>query len=116
VRGGRELSARREVVSAMQEVNAASENLKRFFERTAVVTRRVLGQIEGGGCALDVADSMGLADHREALNEAIRRLEMARHKLHRAMFRLAAVEGKSSAEIGRVWRVSRQLVSRMIKE
>jgi hypothetical protein len=100
----------------MQEVSAASEDLKQFFDRTDVVRRRVIRQIEGGGCALEVAGSMGLADYREALNEATARLEKARHKLHRAMFRLAAVEGKSSAEIGRVWRVSRQLVSRMIKE
>jgi len=32
------------------------------------------------------------------------------------MFLLAVTEGESRAEIARIWRVSRQLVSRMVKE
>jgi hypothetical protein len=59
---------------------------------------------------------MGLADRREIVNSAAARLRKARHDFQRAMFLLAIAEGSSLAEIGRTWRVSRQLVSRMTKE
>ena len=40
----------------------------------------------------------------------------ARHRAQQAQFKLAAAEGATMAEIARGWGVSRQLVSRMVKE
>jgi hypothetical protein len=100
----------------MHEVKAASEDLKGLFDRLEAVTRDALGQIESGARSLDMAQSMGLADRREILNAAGARMQKARHEFQRAMFLLALAEGASRAEIARVWRVSRQLVSRMTGE
>lgn len=110
------LARRRDVVSSMHEISAASKELKDQFDRLEIVTRKAVGQMERGERVLDVAQSMGLADRRETLNAAATRVRRGRHALQRAMFLLAVTEGDSRAEIARVWRVSRQLVSRILRE
>ena len=89
--------------------------VRNLFERLSSVTREVVEQIESGASALQLAESMGLADRREALNTAAERMRRSRHELQRSMFLLALAEGASRAEIARVWRVYRQLVSRMVE-
>ena len=100
----------------MREVGAASEDLKSMFDRLVSGLDVAIEQIQRGGTALEVAQSMGLADRREMLNAAAARVRKARHEFQRAMFLQAVAEGSSLAEIARTWRVSRQLVSRMTKE
>jgi DNA-directed RNA polymerase specialized sigma24 family protein len=100
----------------MRETTAASEVLKRLFDRLELVPSDAVEQIEHGAKALGVTQSMGLADSRETLNAAVTRLRRACHDLQRAMFLLAVTEGESRAEIARIWRISRQLVSRMVRE
>jgi DNA invertase Pin-like site-specific DNA recombinase len=100
----------------MREIGAASEDLRNLFDRLVAGLDVAVEQFERGGTALEVAQSMGLADRREILNAAAARLRRARHEFQRAMFLLAMAEGSSLAEIARAWRVSRQLVSRMTKE
>jgi hypothetical protein len=109
-------SRRKDVVNALLEANAASENLTRMFGDLDVVTREAVEKVEYGSTALELAESMGLADRRENLNAAADRMRKSRHEFQRAMFLLALAEGSSRAEIARVWRVSRQLVSRMVGE
>jgi transposase-like protein len=56
------------------------------------------------------------AHARAATSEIIRDVQAARHRAQQAQFKLAAAEGSTMAEIARAWGVSRQLVSRMVKE
>jgi hypothetical protein len=107
---------RHEVVLAMREILAASEDLTYLLDHLGSDMGDGIGQVERGASALDVARSMCLADRREIVNSSASRLRKARHDFQRAMFLLAIAEGSSLAEIGRTWRVSRQLVSRMTKE
>jgi hypothetical protein len=109
-------SRRKDVVIALREASAASEDLKRMFDDLDVITREAVQKVEYGSTALELAESMGLADRRENLNAAADRMRKSRHDFQRAMFLLALAEGSSRAEIARVWRVSRQLVSRMAGE
>jgi hypothetical protein len=112
------LPDRREaVVAAMRELTVASQDLTYLFGRLGLdMGGDAIGQIEGGASALDVVRSMGLADRRETLQAAASRLQKSRHEFQREMFRLSAAEGESLAKIARAWRVSRQLVSRTIRE
>jgi hypothetical protein len=110
------LARRRDVVSAMREMSIASQELTDLFGGLEAVMRDAVGRIDRGTRALDVAQSMDLADRRETLNAAAARVRRGRHALQCAMFLLAVAEGDSRAEIARVWRVSRQLVSRMLME
>jgi ABC-type transporter Mla subunit MlaD len=107
---------RRDLVAAMEEITAAGRDLTGLFDDLELVLRDAVGQIERGARALDVAQSMRLADRRESLNAAADRVRRGRHATQLAMFLLAVDEGESRAEIARVWRVSRQLISRMIRQ
>ena len=106
---------RRNVVAAMREFADASEVLKKLFEHLGSNVADATARIERGTRALDVAQSIGVADRRATLNAAGVRLQKARHEFQLAMFLLAAEEGASFAEIARTWGVSRQLVSRIIR-
>jgi hypothetical protein len=103
-------------MSALEEVSAASVDLATLLSSLGVVTHEAMGQVEGGGKAIDLAASMDLANRREILNKAADRMRNSRHQVQRAFFLLALAEGSSRAEVARVWRVSRQLVSRMTAE
>ena len=107
---------RKDVVVALVEASAASEDLKHLFDDLDVATREAIELVESGRSALELAESMSLADRRERLNLAADRMRKSRHEFQRSMFLLALAEGASRAQIARVWRVSRQLVSRMAGE
>ena len=115
---GDEIAARREaVVSAIRALTAASQDLTYLFGRLGLdMGGDAIEQIERGTNALDLVRSMSLADRRETLQAAAARLQGCRHEFQRAMFLLSAAEGEPMAEIARAWRVSRQLVSRTIRE
>jgi hypothetical protein len=107
--------ARRRVLLTIRELDAATDEANNLL---AHAMRRTLGvgqQIERGASVLEVTYSTGMSEQRTMLNEAILRIEGARHQFHRSMFLLAAAEGNTKAEIARAWGVSRQLVSRMVK-
>jgi hypothetical protein len=110
------VARRRDLVVAMEEITAAGRDLADLVDHLELVLRDAVGRIERGARALDVAQSMGLADRRESVNAAADRVRQSRHALQLAMFLVALDEGESRAEIARVWRVSRQLISRMIRE
>ncbi len=105
-----------EVVAAMRSVSEASKELKLLFDRLDIAMHRAIGVIESGVPVLELAQSMNLPGRREALNEAAARARAAQHALLRSLFRAAEAEGATKADIARTWRVSRQLVSRMVKE
>jgi hypothetical protein len=115
---GDELAIRRAaVVSAIRDLATASQDLTYLFRRLGSdMGGDAIEQIERGADALDLVRSMSLADRRETLQAAAARLQGCRREFQRAMFRLSAAQGASSAEIARAWRVSRQLVSRTIRE
>jgi hypothetical protein len=107
---------RKDVIVALLEASAASEDLKHLFDDLDVTTREAIELVKSGRNALELAESMSLADRRETLNSAADRMRRSRHEFQRSMFLLALAEGASRAQIARVWRVSRQLVSRMAGE
>jgi hypothetical protein len=115
---GDEIALRREaVVSAIRELAAASQDLTYLFGRLGLdMGGDAIEQIEQGVNALDLVRSMSLADRRETLQAAAARLQGCRHEFQRAMFLLSAAQGEPLAEIARAWRVSRQLVSRTVRE
>jgi|GEM_PF-1128611 len=105
------------VVAAMNELVSSCQDLTDLFGRLGRdVSSDLLAHIERGASASDIVRSMSLAEHRETLMAALLRLEKSRHEFQREMFMLSMAEGESPAEIAQAWRVSRQLVSRTIRE
>jgi len=100
-------------IGEMEEAILATRNQLRVME---TVMRRGRKMLESGRGASEVATVNHAAEARAATSEIIRRVQGARHRAQQAQFKLAAAEGATMAEIARGWGVSRQLVSRMVKE
>jgi len=100
-------------IGEMEEAILATRNQLRVME---TVMRRGRKMLESGRGASEVASVNHAAEARAATSEIIRRVQGARHRAQQAQFKLAAAEGATMAEIARGWGVSRQLVSRMVKE
>jgi hypothetical protein len=107
---------RQDAIRELEDMEAAivrTRNQLRFMEN---VIRRVRKALESGRPASEVAKTANAAEARLATSTVIREVQAARHRAQRAQFKLAAAEGSTMAEIARRWGVSRQLVSRMVKE
>jgi DNA-directed RNA polymerase specialized sigma subunit len=53
---------------------------------------------------------------RASLSDSLAVLERTRHDAQRLLFQLLHQEGQTMADIGRMWGISRQLVSRLVNE
>jgi len=92
---------------------ARTRNQLKVVETTVRRSRRLL---ESGRSMHEIALMINAADKRSVTSGLIREVQGARHRSHQAAFKLAVAEGSTMAEIAREWGVSRQLVSRMVKE
>ena len=103
-----------ETLRELQETVARMRNQLRLMDTTGL--RQALRLLEAGRPAFDIATVVDVAGSRKAVSALMGEIQAARHRAQRAQFKLAAAEGTSMAEIARAWGVSRQLVSRMVKE
>jgi translation initiation factor 2B subunit (eIF-2B alpha/beta/delta family) len=107
---------REESIRTLREMEEAIVRTRDQLKTMEMMMRRVRRMIESGKGAGDVARANNAAAARAATSEIIREVQAARHRAQQAQFKLAAAEGSTMAEIARGWGVSRQLVSRMVKE
>ena len=112
-----QMSALREdAVRTLAEMEDAIVRTRNQLKTMETLMRRVRRMLEGGRTAVEVAQLANAAAARAATSGIIREVQGARHRAQQAQFKLAAAEGSTMAEIARRWGVSRQLVSRMVKE
>jgi DNA-directed RNA polymerase sigma subunit (sigma70/sigma32) len=78
--------------------------------------RRAIRALDEGLRVGDILDLVAAASTRTDLNEALRTLELSRHRARLAIFVLGQAEGESLSELGRKIGVSRQLASRYAEE
>jgi hypothetical protein len=98
---------------ALLESAAALRAQLRAFETTL---RRAKVYFERGGSAADLHGELDITAARETLTRAAADFEAARHASRLAVFRVQQAEGMSVGAIARAWGLSRQLVSRTLKE
>ena len=105
----RYLAALDAVQTATEHTMSALQNTQRAREiaREALLQGRPVSELE------DVIHPQPL---RAALSDALGELERARHVAQRLLFLLLQAEGQTLADIGRMWGISRQLVSRLVHE
>jgi DNA-directed RNA polymerase sigma subunit (sigma70/sigma32) len=116
IRPSQRLRLRRDAVRAIEEFELAIVRTREQLKYMEAVMRRVRKLIETGHPATEVAHQVDAAAARQATSEILREVQGARQRAQRAQFKLAAAEGSTLAEIARGWGVSRQLVSRLVKE
>lgn len=74
------------------------------------------GFVRDGRPLIDLEAVIEVGPMRASVSEALAELERARHETQRILFQLLHAEGKTLAEIGRTYGISRQLVSRLVNE
>jgi DNA-binding Lrp family transcriptional regulator len=107
---------REESIRTLREMEEAIVRTRNQLKTMETVMRRARRLLDAGRPAREVAQLANAAQARAATSAIIREVQGARHRAQRAQFKLAAAEGSTMAEIARGWGVSRQLVSRMVKE
>jgi hypothetical protein len=78
--------------------------------------RRVRGHLARGHSAVDLEKVLDITEAREALTRAASDFQLQRHVSRLSVFRVQAADGMSIGAIARSWGLSRQLVSRMLRE
>jgi DNA-directed RNA polymerase sigma subunit (sigma70/sigma32) len=94
--------AAQHTITALQAAQAA-----RGVARDVVLQGRPISELE------DVIEPQPM---RATLSDALAELERTRHDAQRLLFQLLQAEGQTLADIGRMWGISRQLVSRLVNE
>jgi ribosomal protein S20 len=107
---------RQDAIRTLREMEEAIVRTRAQLKFMETLMRRVRRLVENGGSATEVANQAHAASARAATSDIIKEVQAARHRAQQAQFKLAAAEGSTMAEIARGWGVSRQLVSRMVKE
>ena len=107
---------RDDVVRSLRELEEAILTTRTQLKFMETLMRRARRMMETGRGANEVARTAHAAEARANTSKIIRDVQAARHRAQQAQFKMAAAEGATMAEIARNWGVSRQLVSRMVKE
>jgi hypothetical protein len=103
-------------LAAMETVATASEHVIEALQNANQARAVVREHMAHGGLLSDLEHIVSPEPLRAAVSQALTELERARHDASRLLFRLLQAEGQSMTDIGRMWGVSRQLVSRMVNE
>jgi hypothetical protein len=95
-------------------IDAAADARKdlRSYQTVLEKNRRHLAE---GGRASDMAMRFDVRAVRTSLTERLERVERARNASRRSLWRLQTSEGRTIAEIARMWGLSRQLISRALR-
>jgi hypothetical protein len=100
-------------VDVLLESAAALRAELRIFEAALRKGRRHLVR---GGAAAELNEAIDIATARENLSQVAADFQAARYASRLSVFRVQAAEGMSIGAIARSWGLSRQLISRMMKE
>lgn len=102
-----------EALGELEESVVRMRNQLKLMENSLRRTRRLM---ESRLPSHEVAVKIGAAQGRAVTTSMIDEVQRARHRAHQAGFKLAVAEGATMADIARDWGVSRQLVSRIVRE
>jgi hypothetical protein len=96
----------------LMDVVADTRKDLRSYQSVLEKNRRHLA---AGGRASDMAVRFDVRAVRTSLTDRLDRVERARNASRRSLWRMQASEGRTIAEIARMWGLSRQLISRALR-
>jgi hypothetical protein len=105
--------------AAVQDLDAllqSAATLRVELRGFEVALRRARGHLARGHAAEDLDRVIDITAARENLSVAAAEFQLHRHVSRLAVFRVQAAEGMSIGAIARIWGLSRQLVSRTLRE
>ena len=95
---------------------AALEEASRKIEQEQAVLADILADLRSGVPFTETIERVDMGVERESLTTAVAGMEAARRGVRVHMFRALLAEGYSIGEIARLWGVSRQLASRILRD
>ncbi len=98
------------------DVDQAAESLIKALRASVRANSRLLSEMKKGGPVVEMMERLDSRDKRLSLNDALDRLEEARHRARAEMISRALGEGVSIGEIARAYGFSRQLAQRYARE
>jgi DNA-directed RNA polymerase sigma subunit (sigma70/sigma32) len=103
-------------IASLDTMHEASDRLVAALQETSAACGVARDLVEGGRPIVEFEQLMEPLPLRTSLSEALAELERTRHAAQRYLFLLLQAEGKTLADIGRTYGISRQLVSRLVNE
>jgi hypothetical protein len=100
----------------ISELVEALAELRRSATSVEEIALRSLESVEQGAGVAEALNSALPAETREMMNEALKRVENARHQIRLLVFSDGIKQGMSIGELGRKYGFSRQLAARYAKE
>jgi hypothetical protein len=106
---------RDQAVDDLDELIDAVADARKDLRSYQSVLEKNRRHLAGGGRASDMAVRFDVRAVRTSLTDRLNRVERARNASRRSLWRLQAAEGRTIAEIARIWGLSRQLISRALR-
>lgn len=103
-------------VRALDRVGDASERAIAVLQETSAARQVARDLVERGRPLGELEQVMEPQEVRARLGDALAELERTRHDAQRLLFQVLHSEGRTLADIGRLFGISRQLVSRLVNE
>jgi hypothetical protein len=94
----------------------SAAELRAQLRQFEAALRKVRGFLARGGAASELRDVLDIVTARESLTQAANNFQGNRHSSRLSIFRAQAADGMSVGAIVRDWGLSRQLVSRMLRD
>ena len=113
IRSMRMSRKRRGLLSAIDDLNAASSHLRGTLQQYERAMTKIGRRLEAGEPAISAGKGTDVPAQRKQVTEGIEEFEAARHHLRVALLAAAQEEGASASDVARVLGVSRQLISRI---
>lgn len=107
---------RRRLEHAIELFDGALARMTATLEHERLTTQAMRHGVSNGRALSASIDEDGMSTDRDNLTSAIVDLEGARRAIRVQMFRALLSEGKSIGEIARIWGISRQLASRILRD
>ena len=107
---------RDEVLGELDLLVESAATLRGELRGFEVAIKKARRYLEKGGAAGNMRSVVDIGAAREQLSQVAEKFQTHRHKARLAVFRMQIAEGLSVGAIAREWGLSRQLVSRMLKE
>ena len=109
-------SERERALAGLRRFQAEAASLRQALGGYERALERTCRQVEGGAPLHEVLKKIGVGELRADPVARLTRFETARHRMRVACFRMSLADGLSIGEIARLWGISRQLASRLLKE
>jgi hypothetical protein len=107
---------RQRYVDALATVGQASDRAVSALEEARRGCDVARDLVQTGRPLVDLEQVLDPSPLRSGLTDALTDLERTRHEAQRLLYQLLHAEGRTLADIGRTYGISRQLVSRLVNE